>query len=110
MRMVSPTGGSMRSATGCDCACAAAPPTGHASARATRIAVAQARSEPVRVIARRSAQRLHGRAGRLAWRNDASELALEERLHILGTLVQGRVACTNDFFFRGDGDDVLHPA
>src|SRR5215207_6524935 len=108
--MVSPTGGSMRRATGCDCAFAAAPTTVHASARATQLAVALARSEPVRVIARRSTQRLHGRAGRLTWRNDASELSREERLHILGALVQGRVARANDFLFRRNGNDVLHPA
>src|SRR5688572_9394913 len=103
MRTVSPTGGAMRSETGCARA-ADAPTLTTTSAMPSRtnMDVPGRRSEPVRIIRRSGPQRLRWRSRRLLRRHDATELARKERLHILRPRVQRGVARADDFLFRRD--------
>src|SRR5688572_21640686 len=119
IRTVSPTGGPMRSATVCGaCGCGAwasardATSAAHESSVATQtFRSGPRRSEPVGIIGRGGAQRRrYRRARRLPRRDDPSELAGEERLHVVGARVQRRIAGPYDLLFRGDGDRILHPA
>src|SRR5688572_21649962 len=110
MRTVSPTGGPIRSATGCALA-TDAPRTTHVNATTARAFTwTPRRSEAVRIIRRSGAQREGRRSRRLARWNDAPKLTGKKRFHVIGPSVQRGIPSPDDFLLAGNRDRVLHPA
>src|SRR5687767_2903537 len=110
MRTVSPTGGAMRSVTGCARAADAMRLTTTSATKNRANMAVMRRSEAVRIIRGSGPQRRRWRSRRLLRRHDATKLAREKRFHVVGTRVQRGVARADDFLFRRDRREVLHPA
>src|SRR6478672_9964765 len=110
MRTVSPTGGSIRSATGCWARAIDAVSADHTASITTRARMA--RSSRLRTRTDHPPAWCAAAASEswLARRHDAAKLRREKRLHVVRTRVQRRVARADDFLLGGNGNDVLHPA